>query len=111
MNDQRFQQLLDRRIELTKKVLGAKALEYARCEDFSGPDRLHNFKKAGRRRGSTAAQALLGFLEKHLVAVDDAVDFEDVVSQAWIDEKIGDVINYYILLEAILTEEMETERQ
>ena len=81
------------------QVLGAKAGEYA-----SDKDRLHNFKVTSGITRGTPAQALLGFQAKHLTAVIDKVLTGEPVTRAWIDEKIGDAMNYLVLLEALLIE-------
>lgn len=99
MTNQQFDLLLSRRMAMTQRVLGTKAGEYA-----SDSDRLHNFKRAAAMLGVTPAQACVGFLAKHLVSVLDIVDAHQLPAQAVIDEKIGDCVNYLILLEALLTE-------
>jgi hypothetical protein len=85
----------------TERVLGAKADEYARG------DRLSNFKKAADLLGCTPERALLGFAMKHIVALADFVaDLEAGKNQPmsrW-TEKTGDIINYMILLEALLVD-------
>lgn len=107
MTKDHFNQILEARLEKTKKVLYAKADEYAR------EDRLHNFKRGAKVRGNgrTQAEVCLDYLTKHLVSVLDLVDdcaagrLEKVALLK--DEKIGDAINYLILLEAIFDEELE----
>jgi hypothetical protein len=106
-----FGVLLQERILQMRAVLGVKAKEYA-----SSTDRLHNFKTAatlpcaerGYNMGSeTPGQALMGMLRKHWVSVMDMVNghAEDVqYTDKQIDEKIGDAINYLVLLEALLKE-------
>lgn len=105
MTGAQFDDILSMRIDKIRTVLSSKATEYA-----SSSDRLHNFKRAAALSGRTTAQALVGMWTKHLVSVLDIVD-EDAhyagplpISRAFIDEKIGDAINYLILLEAILIE-------
>lgn len=100
MTNEAFEALLEERIVKIRSILGDKAKEYA------GPtDRLHNFKKAALFMRGTPAEACLGFLTKHLVSVADiATGVCHTVSAGMIDEKIGDAINYLILLEAILKE-------
>ena len=58
--------------------------------------------------GGSREKALIGMLAKHLVSVLDMVDSfgkEDLPTTSFIDEKIGDSINYLILLEAMLKED------
>lgn len=101
MENDVFEKVLDERINKIITTLRKKAKEYAR------EDRLHNFKVAARRLGVTPERALLGMKEKHEVSVLDIIDDIDKgirPTKALIDEKIGDSINYSILLEALLLE-------
>jgi hypothetical protein len=102
MTPEVFDQLLNRRIKLTTDVLASKAGEYAEATD-----RLHNFHQAAKIVRDTAPGALLGFVTKHLVAIVDKVVNDETPTQEWVDEKIGDVINYMVLLEALWQEERE----
>lgn len=101
MNEADFNDVVIRRVERIKTILGRKAAEYA-----SEGDRLHNFKSAGLLLGTTPEQALLGFLMKHLVSIFDMVHDVPVQQKplAQWDEKIGDAINYLILLEGLVVE-------
>lgn len=98
-----FNALIDRRIHLSKETLQKKNKEYA-----SENDPFHNFKAAGRRRDQTPEQALVGMMAKHEVSVDDLVEWAGIsperITKKLIDEKIGDNINYLILLEGLLKE-------
>lgn len=99
MKTETFEVILKARIEQIQKVLGAKAKEYA-----LGGDRLHNFKTAAAIARSTAPKALWGMAMKHLVSVVDLVEERLPVTEYFVNEKIGDLINYLILLEAALLE-------
>ena len=103
MNYANFNELFERRVSLSRNVLAKKSAEYS-----SDGEKLHNFKHAARARGKTPAQALDGMLMKHLCSVWDMIDGNVPITQYMIDEKIGDTINYLILLEAIFTEEVNT---
>ena len=94
-----FNNILDRRLELIRSVLGKKADEYA----LDG-DRLYNFKVAARMGNTTPEKALWGMLMKHLVCVMDLVDGKVDKTPGRVDEKLGDLINYIILLEALMKE-------
>ncbi len=100
MKTEEFNGILRLRLEKIGKVLGSKAEEYAH-----GGDRLHNFKIAGRILGVNQVNALWGMAVKHLVCIQDLVDGNLEPEPAMIDEKIGDMINYLILLEAALLEQ------
>jgi len=97
-----FDELLEKRIEKTRKLLCSKGREYA-----SDLDRLHNFKVAGRIADCSSEKALFGFLLKHLVSILDLVEGRQVLSIDIVDEKIGDAINYLILLEGLWTENIK----
>lgn len=97
MGHDEFELILTRRLEQTRGVLGTKAREHA-----TGGDRLHNFKRSAAILGCSPAQACVGFLTKHLTSILDMVAAGTPHPEAVIDEKIGDAVNYLILLEAIL---------
>lgn len=100
MDHQQFSALVERRFRLTRDVLASKGKEY-------GPvDKLHNFKRAAEIGRCTSEQALLGMLTKHIVSIIDQIKSGDTPTQEWIDEKIGDGINYLILLEGLWDEEL-----
>jgi hypothetical protein len=104
MTNEKFQIILDKRLNSIQSVLASKATEYA-----TSSDRLHNFNRAAQILGIDRRSALTGMLSKHLVSILDIVDnFENIKpSFEMIEEKIGDAINYLILLEAMLKEDVE----
>lgn len=101
MNDTQFQAIVELRCKKIKSVLASKAKEYAR------QDRLSNFKKASALMGVTPATACMSFWMKHIVSIVDLVnDYEKGTKaspEMW-NEKLGDAINYLVLLEAIVSE-------
>lgn len=104
MDNDTFDKLLRIRIGKIQKVLGQKGKEYS-----SDVDRLHNFKVAAILESipETPEQALWGMFKKHLVSVIDMIDKTgsgEFPSDEMRNEKIGDCINYFILLEALLIE-------
>jgi hypothetical protein len=101
MDTKRFDEILDRRIELIKSTLKSKAKEYAQ------KDRLHNFKLAALLQECSTEEALRGMMAKHWVSVLDIIKGRVELSAKMIDEKIGDSINYLILLEAVLMEQID----
>ena len=103
MRAELFDQILEERMAKIKKVMLSKAEEYAEA----GGDRLHNFKFAGQRLSCSPERALIFMREKHEICIMDfltAIDRGDPIDAAIINEKIGDSINYLILLEALLYE-------
>lgn len=102
MNDQQFEDIIQARVKKCLDMLGMKAKEYARG------DRLHNFHHAGALLRCSPEKALLGFLAKHLVSIIDMIEANDMgaaTPMAIWDEKIGDAINYLLLLDACLKRE------
>lgn len=102
MSPEDFGQLVDARIAVCNQTLGRKATEYAT------DDRLHNFKVAAALQGIEPETALLGMWAKHIVSVVDIVnkiEREGIIpSKELLSEKITDVINYPLLLEALIEE-------
>jgi len=99
-NTEYFDDIVEYRIERIREVLTSKAKEYA-----TNDDRFHNFRQAARINNTTTEKALWGMLLKHLVSVLDIVnDTPKKPFKEFIDEKIGDTINYLILLEGLLKE-------
>lgn len=95
-----FQKVMDAQIEWCKKTLGAKNAEYAQ-----GGDKFHNFKVAARMEDTTQEKTLWGMLIKHWVSVRDMVFNEAPVPlPSYLDEKIGDSINYLLMLRAMFEE-------
>lgn len=77
----------------------------------SDEDRLHNFRVAAALQGISEKEALAGMLAKHLVSVFDMVKTDETrprpySSTVW-DEKIGDAINYLLILRAMVDIERE----
>lgn len=105
MTTQEFNVLLERRIQKIRDVLQSKANEYAT------DDRLHNFKSQPLDNLSeTPEQVLWGYLRKHLQSVYDMVKGLKPVTEKSVDEKLGDCINYLILLEALFDERLNSKQ-
>jgi hypothetical protein len=105
MNKDKFNKLVEERFLKVEKVLMDKGNEYSTDED-----KLHNFNKGAYMTRKTRESVLFGFLLKHIISVTDIIDNLDkgiVPTNSVVDEKIGDCINYFILLEACLKERNE----
>lgn len=101
MTENEFAHVLEGRIDEMRRVLGVKSGEYT-----SNKDRLGNFKDAARMLRCNPSQALIGMLAKHLVSIFDLVNSSVAVKPGlpiW-SEKIGDAINYLVLLYALQVE-------
>ncbi len=109
MTTEEFNKLVIDRCEKTMAILTQKASEYARG------DRLSNFTAAAGFLQCTPERALQGMRIKHEVSLRDMVDDLSrgalgmtAAASQW-DEKIGDDINYLILLEALVRERIQNE--
>lgn len=106
MDSEQFNQIVERRIRKIRNTVCDKAVEYA-----SGGDRLFNFKDGAKYLDCSPELACWAYVSKHLSSVKKMVlDFNGpkrVPSQELCDEKLGDVIVYMILLEALFEEERE----
>ena len=102
MNNEMFNHVTEERIKMCIDVLCRKSDEYS-----TNNDKLHNFKVAGALQGCSDIKALGGMMCKHTVSIYDLInDFEagkDISIDLW-DEKIGDSINYLLLLNAMVVE-------
>jgi len=90
-----FNEVLEFRISKIREILQNKSAEYA-----VGGDRLHNFNMAAQITNSSREKCLMGMAMKHLVSVIDITNNDDLPTIYMVEEKIGDLINYLILLEA-----------
>ena len=104
MKSERFNEVLETTIKKCIDTLSVKSNEYAT------EDRLHNFKVAAEIQNCTPITALAGMMAKHTVSVYDLIrkheQGAEVPKGMW-DEKIGDSINYLILLSALVQENIE----
>lgn len=104
METEQFNELLRARCQTTIATLMQKADEYAYG------DRLSNFKKIAAFRSVQPEEALMGLVVKHIVALDDFIQELPTKCQPkerWL-EKLGDIIAYMILLEALIEERTKT---
>lgn len=95
MTPKRFNLLVLEQVEAIQTVLTSKAKEYADDED-----RLHNFKVAAAFAGTRPTEECWGFARKHLVSLMDMVKSGKEYPMALWQEKLGDAVNYLILLRA-----------
>jgi len=60
--------------------------------------------------GISRERVLHGFMLKHLISYLDMLDDMDkgiIPTEAYLDEKIGDIINYFVLQEASILEKIK----
>jgi len=109
-----FNEIVEQRINKIRSILTSKAKEYA-----TGTNRFHNFDKAALVLGRVASEvsgspekALWSFATKHLISIIDIIyqeEWKNTMTEeqrakylAMVEEKIGDMINYLILLEGLI---------
>ena len=99
MTNEAFIVIMENRVNQIRGILDAKGKEY------SGPtDRLHSFKAGSLLNRCTPTRYCLSLMTKHLISIVDMVQSDrEFTNEAW-NEKIGDAINYLILLEALVKE-------
>ena len=105
MTEKEFQHVLTTRLTKIKETLSSKAKEYA-----PEGDKLHNFNVGARLTGQTREKVLWGFALKHYISFLDILDNLDngkLPTEAMVDEKIGDLINYLVLVEASLKDRLD----
>lgn len=104
MNAEDFNKIIHEQISRCEATLCKKADEYAT------EDRLHNFKVAAGIQNCLPTTALGGMMAKHTVSVYDMIrgleEGKSYPLELW-DEKIGDSINYLLLLAAAVRENDE----
>ncbi len=101
MKQEYFNAVINERLKSIKDILARKGKEYAT------EDRLHNFRRASAFMNKTLETVCWGFAMKHITSIADMVDDiekGEMPSLDFSNEKIGDAINYLILLEAIIDE-------
>ena len=102
MNTEDFNNIIHEQIDRCENTLCKKADEYAANED-----RLHVFKVAAGLQDCLPTTALGGMMAKHTVSVYDMIrgleEGKSYPIELW-NEKIGDSINYLLLLAAAVRE-------
>lgn len=104
MTSKDFDTIFNNVVDRCRDTLCLKANEYAT------DDRLHNFKIAADLQGCTPITALAGMMAKHTVSVYDLIQKNEqgyAISRDMWFEKIGDSINYLLLLSALIQEKEE----
>lgn len=105
MNAHDFNKVVEDCINSINTVLMSKSKEYS-----TDVDKLHNFNEAAKLLDCTNVYALAGMMNKHIVSVYDIVKrFEKtgkLPTKDLLNEKIGDSINYLILLKACFLDKL-----
>ena len=95
-----FNKLVETQCERIKATLTMKQSEY----NFSG-DRFDSFKKAALLENTTPERVLEGYLTKHIISLYDMLNSEEKFSKERWEEKLGDSINYLVLLRGLLEDD------
>lgn len=104
MTREDFSNRVEKRVDLIRQTLLTKHKEYAKNDNV-----FRNFDEAagGLSLHGSSAEVLWSYMTKHLVSIKDIVADKKPADPAIVSEKIGDVINYLILLEAMLNQQGE----
>jgi hypothetical protein len=101
MTKQEFSKYLEQRLQRIKDTLDKKGEEYApNINIFS------NFNKAQDIIPMSREEIMFIYATKHLVSVIEIVEGRKL-PKAQIEEKFGDLVNYLILIEASLLEQIK----
>lgn len=109
MDQVTFKALCEATVRDTSAILVAKGEEYAGSQD-----RLANFKRGAQLTGATPLQVAFVYASKHYDSIatyikKDAAGFEQRLSEP-IEGRFDDLINYCILMKAIVAEQFEQQR-
>lgn len=110
MNNKDFINLVERTQRDTLSLLASKGQEYAGTED-----RLSNFKRGASLTGTTALQTCFVYMSKHYDSLatyvrKDAAGFSQILSEP-IEGRLDDLINYCVLMKAIIAENSQDDIQ
>ena len=97
MNNEEFMAEVDASCARSKRLLLKKAVEYA-GED----DRLDQFYRLGNALDIPATSALIGLASKHFTSIADMAKEPFEYSLRKWNEKLADLRNYTLLLDALL---------
>lgn len=98
MKQQEFDIEVERAFLRSKKLLNKKAEEYAK----NNIDRLNQFYRSGASQNIPATQALFGMADKHVTSIADMVKEPHSYSLKKWNEKLTDLRNYTVLLDALV---------
>ena len=100
MTSKEFKEVVEEQLEYCKNLLFKKNEEYVTTDDV-----FENFRTGANMLGTDIKNTLLGYLTKHLVSIISMIkDDKQYDIDKW-NEKIGDSINYFLLLKGMVVEE------
>ena len=108
MKNKDFVELVERTQRTTSALLIAKGQEYS-----GDSDRLSNFKRGATNTGMTPLQVCFIYMSKHYDSLatyvkKDAGGYTQILSEP-IDGRLDDLINYCILIKALIAESTDLE--
>jgi len=96
ITEEEFEKFFEERVQKCRQTLIRKAKEYA-----SDSDKMHNFNEAARMLKLKPHQIAFYYMMKHFQSVTDIIlKDKDVPPEVW-DEKLGDLMNYFFLIDAM----------
>lgn len=108
MNKDFFKKVLNDTLHSTREILGVKAMEYVRNDNA-----MRNFDVGARITGQSREKVLYGFALKHHISINDIrndIEAGKLPSEATVNEKFGDAINYLILEKASILDKIEQKK-
>lgn len=100
MDQTTFDQVVKKQMMRCEAVLQRKAKHYA----VTGEDRLVQFKKMAILENQTVYDSLGGVMAKHVTKLYDMLTMPEEFKMKDFDETITDLMNYLILLKALIVE-------
>ena len=103
MQREQFDEVVKQTVEQITKLLRTKGEEYSK-----GDDLLSHFKDVGKALGLSPLQVAMVFASKHYVTLEkyvfhSAAGFNQIFSEP-IEGRLDDLINYCILMKALIVE-------
>lgn len=100
MTQQDFNQIVTKMLDHARDTLVKKQAEYNLSDN-----RFDSFIHGAGITGWTPEQVLLGYWTKHLASIIEIINSKAQFSEELVDEKIGDAINYLLLLRGLLEDQ------
>lgn len=97
ITEKEFEQLFEERIRKCRDILIVKAKEYS-----TDLDKMRNFNVAGRMLGMAPYKVAFYYMMKHFESFYEIVIEDREVSRELWDEKVGDLLNYIFLIDAMV---------
>lgn len=101
MTTNEFNKIINTQLELCKKILIDKSIEYNQDED----ERLDCFIAGAKLSGKSLKEVLGGMMIKHTISIYQMINSKKEYKLDKWTEKITDHINYLLILKSIIIEE------